>query len=109
MVIDEGISQSDDLIFLHPYFALFTYDGHQVVEHVRVHVVKLDPERILLLAIEETDNTCSHLLDLLIDSRKVGVCQVGSLAVYDVHFIDVAEHCGYKQIVALIDFPKVYK
>lgn len=109
MIIYERISQRDDLILLHSYFALFTYDSHQVVEHVWVDVIKLDPQRVLLLPVKKTHDTCSHLFDLLIDSGKVRVCQIGSLAVYDVHFIDVAEHCGYQQIVTLVDFPKVYE
>lgn len=86
---------------------LFIDNSHQIVKHLRVHVIKFEFEIILLLLAEDVDDAGRHLPDFLVDAHEVRVGQVRSLAVYHVHLLDLAEQGRDEQVVALVNLAKV--
>ena len=74
----------------HVVLLMFYVDNlHEIVEHIGVNIVKINLENYLLLSVKHPHNTCSHLPDFFVDPHKIGVSQIRSFTVDNVHITDV--------------------
>lgn len=65
------------LIFNSTFTFVFLIDnGHEIIKHLRVDIVKVYSKNILLLLVKDAHDTCGHLSYLLVDSHEVRVSKI---------------------------------